>query len=270
MTIGKRNQELFKNYQYLNIVDCEKWIEVTISNPPVNVLCREMLYEIMSLFDLLEFKENCHVVIITGAGDKAFVAGADIKDFPFLNPAKGRESTIYIQRVFGKVAQAPQIIIGAINGMALGGGTELALACDLRLASEDARFGLPEVKLGIMPGAGGTQRLPRLIGTGYASLMIYTGRIINAKKALEIGLVEEIISKTELMPAARNLAQEILQNAPLSIRKAKQAIQRGMEMPLSQGLTLEVDALEFLCGTQDQKEGASSFLKKSPPVYKGI
>jgi enoyl-CoA hydratase/carnithine racemase len=270
MTIGKGNQELFKNYHYLNIVDSGKWIEVTISNPPVNVLCREMLNEMMSFLDILEVKEDCHVVIITGAGDKAFVAGADIKDFPFLDPAKGRQSTIHVQRVFGKIAQVPQIIIGAINGTALGGGTELALACDLRLASDDACFGLPEVKLGIMPGAGGTQRLPRLIGTGYAGLMIYTGRTINAKKALEIGLVEEVVSKTELIPAARNLAQEILQNAPLSLRKAKQAVQRGMEMSLTQGLTLEVDALEFLCGTQDQKEGASSFLEKKRPVYKGI
>jgi enoyl-CoA hydratase len=131
-------------------------------------------------------------------------------------------------------------------------------------------FGLPEVKLGILPGTGGTQRLPRLIGRGQASLMLYTGRTINAQRAFEIGLVEMVVPQKELMPTGQSLAQEMLQNAPLSLRKIKQAIQRGMEMPLSQGLTLEVDAIEFLCGTQDQKEGASSFLEKRRPVYKGV
>ena len=259
-----------KEYRYFQIVDMKGWVEVTISNPPVNVFCRNLLDEMKALFVSLGKRDDIHVIILTGAGEKAFIAGADISQFPYLDSKKGRESVTHIQDVFSHVAGVPQILIAAINGLALGGGAELALVCDLRIASEQASFGLPEVKLGILPGAGGTQRLPRLIGTGRAGLMLYTGRTVNAKEAIEMGLVEEVVPTAELMPTARKLAQEMLQNAPLSLRKIKQAIQRGMNMPLSQGLTLEVDAIEFLCSTQDQKEGALSFLGKRPPVYKGV
>lgn len=258
-----------QEYRYFQIAWMEGWAEVTISNPPVNVLRRDLLDEMKLLFVSLGKRDDIHVIILTGSGGKAFVAGADISDFPYLDPKKGRESVAHLQDVFAHVAGVPQILIAAVNGLALGGGTELALLCDLRLASEQAIFGLPEVKLGILPGTGGTQRLPRLIGRGQASLMLYTGRTINAQKAFEIGLVEMVVPQKELLPTGRSLAQEMLQNAPLSLRKIKQAIQRGMEMPLSQGLTLEVDAIEFLCGTQDQKEGASAFLEKRRPVYKG-
>jgi len=260
---------LSQEYRYFQIAWMEGWAEVTISNPPVNVLRRDLLDEMKLLFVSLGKRDDIHVIILTGSGGKAFVAGADISDFPYLDPKKGRESVAHLQDVFAHVAGVPQILIAAVNGLALGGGTELALLCDLRLASEQAIFGLPEVKLGILPGTGGTQRLPRLIGRGQASLMLYTGRTINAQKAFEIGLVEMVVPQKELLPTGRSLAQEMLQNAPLSLRKIKQAIQRGMEMPLSQGLTLEVDAIEFLCGTQDQKEGASAFLEKRRPVYKG-
>lgn len=257
-------------YRYFQIAHSTGWVEVTISNPPVNVLCRDLLDEMKAVFVSLGKKDDIHVIVITGAGEKAFIAGADISQFPYLDSRKGRESVIHIQDVFSHVAAVPQILVGAINGLALGGGTELALLCDIRLASEQARFGLPEVKLGILPAAGGTQRLPRLIGTGRAGLMLYTGRMVNAEKAFQMGLVEEVVPLSELMPTARKLAQEILQNAPLSLRKIKQAVQRGMNMPLSQGLTLEVDAIEFLCGTQDQKEGALAFLGKRSPTYKGV
>ena len=262
-------KDLSQEYRYFQIAWMEGWAEVTISNPPVNVLRRDLLDEMKLLFVSLGKRDDIHVIILTGSGGKAFVAGADISDFPYLDPKKGRESVAHLQDVFAHVAGVPQILIAAVNGLALGGGTELALLCDLRLASEQAIFGLPEVKLGILPGTGGTQRLPRLIGRGQASLMLYTGRTINAQKAFEIGLVEMVVPQKELLPTGRSLAQEMLQNAPLSLRKIKQAIQRGMEMPLSQGLTLEVDAIEFLCGTQDQKEGASAFLEKRRPVYKG-
>jgi enoyl-CoA hydratase/carnithine racemase len=261
---------LSKEYGYFQIVEMEGWVEVTISNPPVNVLCRDLLDEMKGLFVSLGKRDDIHVIIITGAGGKAFIAGADISQFPYLDSKKGRESVIHIQDIFSHVAGVPQILIAAINGLALGGGTELALLCDVRLASDQASFGLPEVKLGILPGAGGTQRLPRLIGTGRAGLMLYTGRTVTAEKALELGLIEEVVSLAELMPTARKLAQEMLQNAPLSLRKIKQAVQRGMNMSLSQGLTLEVDAIEFLCSTKDQKEGALSFLEKRHPVYKGV
>lgn len=257
-------------YRYFHMTHGEGWVEVTISNPPVNVLCRDLLDEMKSLFISLGKREDIHVIILTGAGEKAFIAGADISQFPYLDSKKGRESVTHIQDVFSHITAVPQILIGAINGLALGGGTELALLCDLRLASEQAHFGLPEVKLGILPGAGGTQRLPRLIGKGRAGLMLYTGRTVNAQKALEMGLVEEVVPLAELMPTARKLAQEMLQNAPLSLRKIKQAIQRGMDMPLSQALTLEVDAIEFLCSTRDQKEGAAAFLEKRRPAYKGV
>jgi enoyl-CoA hydratase/carnithine racemase len=257
-------------YNYFRVTYESGCAEIVISNPPLNILCKNLLDEMKALFVSLGKREDIHVIILTGDGEKAFVAGADITQFPYLDSKKGRESVIHIQDVFASVFNVPQILIAAINGLALGGGTELALLCDIRLASEHAKFGLPEVKLGILPGAGGTQRLPRLIGTGRAALMLYTGRTIDAKEAYEIGLVEEIVPIEKLMSKARDLAKEILQNAPLSLRKIKQAIYKGIDMPLSQALTLEIDAIEFLCSTQDQKEGALAFLEKRRPIYKGV
>lgn len=257
-------------YHFFQVEYYNGWVEIIISNPPLNILSRDLLDEMKLLFSEIRKQDSVHVVIITGAGEKAFVAGADITNFPTLDFKKGRESVLHIQEVFAHVSGIPQILIAAVNGLALGGGMELALLCDIRIASDQATFGLPEVKLGIIPGAGGTQRLPRLIGMGRAALMLYTGRMINAKKAFEIGIVEEVVSQRELLPTARNLAQEILKNAPLALRKLKQVVHLGVNLPLPQAFMLEVDAIEFLCGTQDQKEGALAFLEKRLPNYKGV
>ena len=241
---------------------------VTINRPPVNALSQAVLDELEAVFEELS-KNNPGVVIITGSGEKAFVAGADISEFPQLNSENGEKLSRRGQEVFQKIADFKAPVIAAINGFALGGGLELALACDIRVVAENAKVGLPEVTLGIFPGYGGTQRLPRLVSAGKAKELIFTGKMIDAEEAYSIGLAEHKTAAGEALNKAKELAALILKAGPIGIRMAKEAVDRGLDQSLKEGLKTEASYFGELCATEDQKEGARAFLEKRPPQFKG-
>lgn len=239
---------------------------ITIDSPPVNALNQEVLNQLQLIVE--EISEEIHVVIIKGAGVKAFVAGADIKEFPGLTPETGEELCLRGQSIFNAIENLKQPVIAAIDGFTLGGGLELALACDIRIATAKSTFGLPEVKLGIIPGYGGTQRLPRLIGTGKALKMILTGETLSAEEAYQIGLVEEV-TEIDSYSKALELAKIISSRGPIAIQKAKKAVYEGIEVSLSDGLKYEAQCFGDLCATFDKDEGVRAFLQKRTPVFKG-
>jgi enoyl-CoA hydratase len=208
-------------------------------------------------------------IIVTGAGDRAFIAGADIAEMKDKSPSEALAFARLGQAVCSAIEAAPQPVIAAINGYALGGGCEIALACDIRLASETAVLGQPEVALGVPPGWGGTQRLPRVIGPGLARELIYTGRRVGAEEALRIGLVNAVYPPAELLERARALAAEIARNAPVAVRLSKEAIRRGLDVDLAAGLALEAQAFALAFSTADQREGMSAFLEKRSPEFRG-
>jgi len=209
------------------------------------------------------------IVIITGAGEKAFVAGADIKEMKDMSPLEARNFMHFGQGVFNDIENLPKPTIAAVNGFALGGGCELALSCDMIIASEKAKFGLPEVTLGIHPGFGGTQRLPRLIGSAKAKELIFTGKMIDANEALRIGLVNKVVPPENLMDVAKALAQKILKNGQLAIRLVKSAINAGLNVPLEKGLAYEAVTQGLAFTTEDKNEGLEAFLEKRKPNFKG-
>ena len=236
---------------------------VTISRPKaLNALNAEILSELSDNFKKIQQDKNIYVVIITGAGEKSFVAGADISEMKDLNLKQAHEFGNYGNTVFRSIENSRAPVIAAINGYTLGGGLELALACDIRIASEDATFGLPEVSLGIIPGYGGTQRLPRIIGISRAKKMIYTAERINAKRALEIGLIDMITQKGDLMETAMNLASQIASQAPISVAYAKDAINKGIQADIDTACAIETDFFAKCFETQDQKNVMDAFLKK--------
>ncbi len=217
----------------------------------------------------LRFDKRARVVIVTGSGDKAFSAGADLKERAGMTPEQVKEFIFNIRRLMDDVELFPRPVIAAVNGVALGGGTELALASDIRLASETATMGLTETRLAIIPGAGGTQRLPRLVGKGIAKELIFTGRRINAQESLRIGLVNGVYPPAELPAAARRLADEIGQSGPIAVEQAKYAINRGLETDMQTGLAIESNAYWLCIPTEDRLEGLTAFREKRKPVYKG-
>ena len=243
---------------------------ITLNRPAVRNAMNTPLREAMSeRFTGLAVDDDVRVIIVTGAGDKAFSAGADIREFVEpLVPAQFREQRRRLD--FRQVMdRCPQPIIAAIRGIALGGGLELALACDIRIAGDDALLGLTEVNLAIIPGGGGTQRLPRLVGRGKALEMILTGQRIDAAEALRIGLVERVVPAAEVMEAARALARELAGRAPVAMRYAKEAVVKGLGMSLDDGLRLEGDLSTLLRTTEDRLEGARAFLEKRKPNWQG-
>ena len=243
---------------------------VTIDNPPMNALSEKVKNALEAMFEELNAKiEELKVAIITGAGGKAFVAGADIKELPGLNPEKARARFRRSRQLFLRIEKFDRPLICAIDGLCLGGGLELAMCCDIRIATERSKFGQPEINLGVLPGGGGTQRLPRLVGMGIAKELIFTGRFITAEDAKNIGLVNFVVPSGEHMNKAEEIAQVLCGKAPLALRAAKEVIGRGMNMTLDNGLVLEADLGSFLYGTEDQKEGALAFLEKRKPVFKG-
>jgi enoyl-CoA hydratase len=209
------------------------------------------------------------VLILTGAGDKSFIAGADIGDLAMQTPVSGKETALFGQSVLHRLETLGKPSIAAINGFALGGGCEVALACSIRLASKTAKFGQPEVKLGIMTGYGGSQRLARLCGKGVAHEVCLTGEMVSAEEALRIGLVNHIHEPAELMPAAEALAKKIIANAPLSVKFTMEAIERGMEMPQAEGQFLEAALFGLCAATEDMREGTRAFLEKRPAQFQG-
>jgi enoyl-CoA hydratase len=255
-------------YQNLLVEGDGALVTVTVSRPKVlNALDDATVRELTDAFSSLRAEVRC--VILTGAGEKAFVAGADIAGMSGLAPAQARE---FAERGhhLGAVMEGVGVpIIAAVNGFALGGGLELALACDFAIGSTTARLGLPEVGLGIIPGFGGTQRLARRIGPGLARELVYTGNVITAEEAWRLGLLNGVTPPADLLPTARALAEKIASRAPLAVAAAKRAMREGADLPLGQALALERDLFAGLFSSDDQKEGMRSFLEKRPPKFTG-
>jgi len=243
---------------------------VTINRPKVlNALNEATVREIRAAFASLREDANVGVVILTGSGEKAFVAGADINELAVMTPLQGEASSKLGQATLREIELLGKPVLAAINGFALGGGCELALACHMRFASENARLGLPEVGLGIIPGYGGTQRLPRIVGLGHALELITTARIIDAPEALRIGLVNRVVPQAELLPACEKIAGEILSRGALAVGYALDAAIRGMEADLTQGLEREAGHFGLLAATKDMHEGLQAFLEKRKPTFTG-
>jgi enoyl-CoA hydratase len=243
---------------------------LTINRPDkLNAISNELTAELHTLLSELEKDEELKALIITGAGDKAFVAGADIKELADRDARIGRRVSRERQAVFSRIENLPVPVIAAVNGYALGGGLEIALACNIRLCSEKAQFGAPEVKLGIIPGDGGTQRLPRLVGLGRAMEMILTGDFIDAQEAYRIGLVNKVFPHEELMDKAMELAQKIASRPPLAVKYAKEAVNRSQEGDAASGFALESYLHALTCTTEDKKEGVAAFLEKRKGKFKG-
>jgi len=255
--------------RFVNYSVDEKVAWVTIDNPPLNTLNNALVGELKAVFEELEQNDDVLVVILRGGGEKAFVAGADIKQFPAMDPAVAEKFASEGHRVFNGIEDFKAPVIAAIQGFALGGGCELAMACDIRVASEDAKLGQPETGLAIIPGYGGTQRMPRLIPTGKAKELIFTGEMIDAAEAMRIGLVDRVVKREDLLDEARKLARKILEKGPLAIKAAKKAINEGLAVPLKEGLKLEARYFGGLFSTEDKDEGARAFLEKRKPVFKG-
>ncbi|HEY0160500.1 MAG TPA: enoyl-CoA hydratase-related protein [Thermoanaerobaculia bacterium] len=245
-------------------------LTITIDRPKVlNALNAQTVDELRLAFKNAREDDAVRCVILTGAGDKAFVAGADIKELAQMTPITGKTIAEKGQRTFLAIERFPKPVIGAINGFALGGGCELALACHIRIASEKAQLGLPEVTLGIIPGYGGTQRMARLLGKGKALELILTGDRIGAEEAERIGLVNKVVPADQLMSTAEELARKIASRGPLAVRAAVEAVMSGSEMPFAEGQFLEATLFGLLASTEDMKEGMNAFLEKRQAEFKG-
>jgi enoyl-CoA hydratase len=243
---------------------------LTLNRPKVlNALNDQLFRELDSALDSLRDNPEVRVILITGAGEKAFAAGADIQELASVSAAEGQQLALRGQRVFSKIETLGKPVIACINGFALGGGCELAMACTFRIASESARLGQPEVKLGLIPGYGGTQRLPRLVGHGAALRLLLTGEMVTAAGALSLGLVEEVVPADQLMPRARQLAETIASMAPLAIAHCIAAVNEGADLTLDRALAQEAARFGLCCATADKAEGTAAFLAKRPPTWSG-
>jgi enoyl-CoA hydratase len=257
-------------YENLIVEVQNRIARVTVNRPKVlNALNEKTVKEIHAAFASLRDNPDVGVVILTGSGEKAFVAGADINELAVMTPLQGEASSKLGQAALRTIETLGKPVIAAINGFALGGGCELALACHMRFASENAKLGLPEVGLGIIPGYGGTQRLPRIVGLGHALELITTAKIIDAQEAQRIGLVNKVFPQAELLPACEKVAAEILSRGALAIGYALDAAIRGMETDLTQGLEREAGHFGLLAATDDMHEGLKAFLEKRKPSFKG-
>ena len=257
-------------FEYKNLlVHTEQGITVITINRSkfLNALNIATLEELDRLFDVLAKDDATKLVVITGGGEKAFVAGADITEMQHLNVLEGRNFAQLGHKVFAKIENLPKIVIAAVNGYALGGGCELAMACDIRIASDNAIFGQPEVSLGIIPGFGGTQRLARLVGKGRATEIICTAKNIEAVEAYRIGLVNAVVAPNELMASVKAMANKILSKAPIAVQLAKDSLNRGIDMSLQSGLAYEAENFGICFATNDQKEGMKAYLEKRKPAF---
>jgi enoyl-CoA hydratase len=243
---------------------------LTVHRPEkLNALNEEVMTALDAAIDQARRDEAVGVVIVTGAGEKSFIAGADIGELSKLSPLGGRDHSRKGQAVVAKLENLGKPVIAAVNGYALGGGCELALACTIRIASENARFGQPEVKLGIIPGYGGSQRLARIVGEGRAMQLCLTAEQIDAAEAHRIGLVNKVVPAGQALAAAKEMAKAILANGPIACRLVLEAIRRGLEMPLSEGLVFESTLFGLCASTADMKEGMGAFLEKRPARFTG-
>lgn len=251
-------------------IEDETTAVVTINRPEsLNALNRQVVSELAAVMESCKKDDSLRAVIITGSGNKAFMAGADIKEMQGMGYVEALEFLHGVRELFDMIERFPKPVIAAVNGLALGGGCELALACDLRIAAEGAVFGQPEINVGIMPGAGGTQRLPRLIGPARAKELLFTGDTIDARTALGMGLVNKVVPPGVLLAESRELAKKIAHKSPLIIGLIKQAVNTGLDCPLPAGLSFELQCCAFLFGTEDRNEGMSAFVERRKPVFKG-
>ncbi len=245
-------------------------VTVTINRPKVlNALNDETMAELEACFEELEKDDGVRAVIVTGSGEKSFVAGADIGELKDQDRKGGEERSLRGQAILLKIENLSKPVIAAINGYALGGGCELAMACDIRIASETAKLGQPEVNLGIIPGYGGTQRLTRLVGLGKAKELIFTGEMIHAQEAHRIGLVDKVVSPDQLMETAKKMAKTIAGKGPIAIANAKKAINIALDGNVKKGREVEAEGFGALCETEDMKEGMAAFFEKREPKFVG-
>ncbi len=252
------------------LVTVEDGVATIVINRPDkrNALNAAVRSELVTALDALRSDDSARVIVLTGAGDRAFVAGADIAEFAERTPVEQR-AVMEGRRVFDEVAGCPKPTIAMINGYAFGGGCELALACDMRIAARSAKLGQPEIRLGILPGGGGTQRLPRLVGAGHALRMILSGEPVTAEEAARIGLVDQVVEDAELRETVGALARTIAAHSPLALRLAKDAVRTALEAPLSAGLAYERELFITAFGSQDKAEGVRAFFEKRTPRFTG-
>ncbi len=243
---------------------------VTLNRPKVlNALNQKTWQELRKAFEDARDDAAVRGVILTGAGDKAFIAGADISELAHVTAVEAEKSSSYGQEVLNLVENLGKPVIAAVNGFALGGGCETAMACTIRVAVENAKFGQPEVKLGVIPGGGGTQRLPRLVGQGRALQLILSGEMISAQEAYRIGLVNEVVPTADLITRAETILKQIFSNAPLAVKYSLEAVNKGLESSQAEGLSLEASLFGICAGTEDKKEGTTAFLEKRKPQFQG-
>jgi enoyl-CoA hydratase len=259
-----------KTFQNLLFEKRDAIAYVTLNRPKVmNALSHATWEELRDAFEDVRSDPAIRGAILTGAGDRAFIAGADIDELSRVSALEAEESSRFGQEVLDLIENLGKPVIAAVNGFALGGGCETAMACTIRVVSEKSTFGQPEVKLGLLPGGGGTQRLPRLVGRGRALQLILTGQMINAHEAYRIGLVDEVVPAADLMPRAEAILRQIFANAPVAVRFALEAVNKGLDTSQAEGLSLEASYFGICAATEDKNEGTSAFLAKRAPQFKG-
>ncbi|MDF2730699.1 MAG: Enoyl-CoA hydratase [Acidimicrobiia bacterium] len=251
------------------VVESGQITTIRLENPPLNLVTVELTRSLDRALTTIEGDPDVRCVVLTGTGDRAFCAGSDVKEFESLQGRVGEGKLLLEKAVYRRIARLPVPSIAAIQADALGGGLELALCCDLRVADESAKLGLPEVRLGVMPGSGGTQRLPRIVGIAKAKELILMGEIISASDALEIGLVNRVAAAGRAVDDAMTMAETIAERGPLAVREAKQALDLAGDMPLDEGMARELDASERIFASRDMLEGAQAFFEKRPPRFTG-
>ena len=251
------------------VVEVGQITTIRLQNPPLNLVTVELTRSLDRALATIERDADVRCVVLTGTGDRAFCAGSDVKEFESLQGRVGEGKLLLEKAVYRRIARLPMPTIAAIQADALGGGLELALCCDLRVADERAKLGLPEVRLGVMPGSGGTQRLPRIVGIAKAKELILMGEIISASNALEIGLVNRVAAAGRALDETMQMAGTIAERGPLAVREAKQALDLAGDMPLDEGMARELDASERIFASRDMLEGAQAFFEKRPPRFTG-
>ncbi len=255
-------------YEFLTCEVFDGVAVITIDNPPANALNASLVFQLTNTFQALEGRKDVRAVVLTAAGTRFFMGGADVRDLlGFHTEEEGKRFSAQGQELMNLVEKFSAPVIAALNGFALGGGCELAMACDIRVAAESARLGQPEASLGVIPGAGATQRLPRIVGKGKAKEIMMTGELIPAEEALRIGLIERVVSDAELLPHAIDLARKIATKGPVAIRLIKKATNKGMDLPLDEALRLEMDLFGQVCACEDKDEGVNAFLEKRQPEF---
>ena len=258
------------NYNNLTVEKTDRIAMVTVNRPKVlNALNRETMVELKDAFEKIAVDSDIDVVIVTGSGDKSFVAGADISQMRNMSTLEARDWGKFSQAVYNSIENLPQPVIAAVNGYALGGGCELAMSCDIRIASEKAKFGQPEVLLGVIPGFAGTQRLPRLIGKGRAKELLFTGDQIDAQEAYRLGLVNHVIPPEQLLTAAKDMAKKIMSRGLVAVKLCKAAVNEGLDMDIESGQAYEAEVFGLCFSTADQKEGMSAFIEKRKAKFSG-